>query len=102
MKVFQSDRTVALSKRKIQDITSKFTNAVSLALTESQPAEKTDVCDNCMQLVHSIKYNLKESDKERKMRLLTLVSHDWSIHRTMEFLKGSEYSVKAKKLKKEK
>ena len=36
------------------------------------------------------------------MQLLTLVSDDWSIHRTMEFLKGSEYSVKAKKLKKEK
>ena len=47
-----SDRTVAPGKRKIQDVTSKFTNAVSVALTESQLAENTDVCDNCMKLVY--------------------------------------------------
>ena len=35
LKVVRSDRTVALGKRKIQNVTSKFTNAVSVALTES-------------------------------------------------------------------
>ena len=55
LKAIRLDRTVALGKRKIQDVTSKFTNAVSIALTESQLAENTDVCDNCMKLVYSIK-----------------------------------------------
>ena len=64
VKVIWSDRTVALGKRKIQDVTNKFTNAVSLALTESQLVENTDVCDYCMKLVYSIKENLKESDME--------------------------------------
>ena len=45
MKVVQSNRTVALGKRKIQDVTSKFTDVVSVVLTESQVAENTDVCD---------------------------------------------------------
>ena len=52
LKVIQSDRTVALGKREIQDVTSKFTNAASVALTESQLAENTDVCENCMKLVY--------------------------------------------------
>ena len=52
LKVIQSDRTVALGKRKIQDVTSKFTNAVSVALTESQLAENIGVCENCMKLVY--------------------------------------------------
>ena len=56
-----------------------------------------------MKLVYSIKEKLKESDKERKIQLLTLVPDDWSIYRTMEFVNFSEYSVKqARKLKKEK
>ena len=44
LKVIQLDGTVALGKRKIQDVTSKFTNAVSVALAESQLTENTDVC----------------------------------------------------------
>ena len=52
LKLIQSDKTVALGKRKIQDVTSKFTNPVSVALTGSQLAENTDVCDNCMKLVY--------------------------------------------------
>ena len=75
LKAIRLDRTVALGKRKIQDVTSKFTNAVSIALTESQLAENTDVCDNCMKLVYSIKEK-KQSDKERKIQLLVLVHDD--------------------------
>ena len=41
-KVVRLDRTVALDKRKIQDVTSKFTNAISVALTESQLAKNTE------------------------------------------------------------
>ena len=62
LKVIWPDGTVALGKRKIQDITNKFTNAVSVALTESQLAENTDVCDYCMKLVYSIKEKLKEGE----------------------------------------
>ena len=69
MKVVQSNRTVALGKRKIQDVTSKFTDVVSVVLTESQVAEKTDVCDNCMKLVYSIKKNLKDKPEKRARKL---------------------------------
>ena len=69
MKVVQSDRTVALGKRKIQDVTSKFTDVVSVVLTESQVAENTDVCDSCMKLVYSIKKNLKTNQKNQPENL---------------------------------
>ena len=52
LKLIRSDKTVALGKRKIQDVTSKFTNPVSVALTGSQLAENTDACDNCMKLIY--------------------------------------------------
>ena len=35
LKVVRSDRTVALGFKMIQNVTSKFTNALSVALTES-------------------------------------------------------------------
>ena len=69
MKVVQSNRTVALGKRKIQDVTSKFTDVVSVVLTESQVAENTDVCDNCMKLVYSIKKKLKDKPEKRARKL---------------------------------
>ena len=94
VKLVRSDRSVALVKRKIQGVTSEITNAVSAALAECQLTENTNVFDNCMKLVYSIKENLKENSKERKIQLLTLVPDDWSIHWTMEFFKVSEYSVK--------
>ena len=84
LKVVRLDRFVALGERKIQDVISNFSNSVSVALTESQLAEKTDVCDNCTKLVYSIKEKLKESDKERKIQLLTLVPDDWSIYRSSQ------------------
>ena len=84
LKVVRLDRFVALGERKIQDVTSNFSNSVSVALTESQLAEKTDVCDNCTKLVYSIKEKLKESDKERKIQLITLVPDDWSIYRSSQ------------------
>ena len=102
LKAIRLDRTVALGKRKIQDVTSKFTDVVSVVLTESQVAENTDVCDNCMKLVYSIKEK-KQSDKERKIQLLVLVHDDWSIHRKIEFFNVREYSAKqARNLRKEK
>ena len=61
LKVVWSDRTVALGKRKIQDVTRIFTNAVSVSLTASQLADNTDVFGNFMKLVYSIKENLKRN-----------------------------------------
>ena len=84
LKVVRWDRFVALGKRKIQDVIRNFSSSVSVALTEGQLAENADVCDNCIKLVYSIKEKLKESDKERKIQLLTLVPDDWSIYRSSQ------------------
>ena len=76
VKVVRSDGSVAPVKRKMQGVTSKFTNAVSAAVAECQLTENTNVFDNCMKLVYSIKENLKENSKKRKIQLLTIVPDD--------------------------
>ena len=76
LKVAQSDRKLAVGKRKIQDFTTKFTDAVSIALTEPKLALNTDKCENCIKLINSIKEKYENSDKERKVQQLTLVTDD--------------------------
>ena len=54
LKVLQSDRTLTIGKRKIKDVTTKFKNLVSIALSEPQLTKNSD-CNNCQRLVDSIK-----------------------------------------------
>ena len=104
LKTLCSDRTLKLGKRKIESAISKFKSTIAIALYEPQLASSKDECDNCARLVTSIKENLVSSYRERKIQLLTLVPHDWSVQKTCELFFGvSEYPVcQARKLRAEK
>ena len=102
LKVLQSDRTLSIGKRKIKDVTTKFKNVLSIALSEPQLTENSD-CSNCQRLVDSIKEKLIHCSNERKIQMLTLALEDQIIQKTVEFFNVSEYAVKQpRKLKKEK
>ena len=102
LKVLRSDRTLTIGKRKIKDVTTKFKNFVSIALSELQLTENSD-CSNCQRLVDSIKEKLTGCSRERKIQMFTLAPEDWTIQKVVEFFKVCEHAVKqARKLKKEK
>ena len=46
LKVLRSDKALSIGKRKIKDVTTKFKNVVSMALSEPQLTENSD-CSNC-------------------------------------------------------
>ena len=50
LKVFQSDRTLAIGKRRIRDVNTKFNNVVSIAPSEPRLTENSD-CSSCHRLV---------------------------------------------------
>ena len=102
LKVFQSDRTLSICKRKIKDVTRKFKNDVSIVLLEPQLTENSD-CSNCQRLMDSVKEKLTVRSNERKIQMHTLAPEDWTMQKTVEFFNVSEHAVKqARNPKKEK
>ena len=101
IKYVKSERVLSLGKKKIDNVTRKFRNAV--AVTLSEPELKESDCDNCSRLVEEIKKKMTLASKQERIQLLSIVPEDWSIQKTVEFFGVTEYSVKlARKLKKEK
>ena len=103
LKTLRSDKTLKLGKRKIESAISKLKSTIAIALNELQLASSKNECDNCARLVTSIKEKLVSSNRERKIELLTLVLHDWSVQKTCHFFWVSGYAVRqARKLRAEK
>ena len=75
LKVLRSDRTLSIGERKIKDVTIKFKNVVSIALSGPQLTENSD-CSNCQRLVDSIQEKLTDCSNERKIQMLTLAPED--------------------------
>ena len=94
LKTLRSDRTLKLGKRKIESATSKLGSTVAIALNEPQLASSKGKCDNCARLVMLIKEKLVSRNREKKIQLLTLAPHDWSVQKACDlFLGVSEYPV---------
>ena len=103
LKTLRSDKTLKLGKRKIESDISKLRSIIATALNDPQLASTKNECDNCARLATSIKEKLISSNRERKIQLLTLVPHDWSVQKTCDFFGVSEYAVRqARKLRAEK
>ena len=73
-----------IGKRKINDVTMKFKNVVSITLSEPQLNENSN-CSNCQRLVDSIKEQLTDCSSERKIQILTFAPEDWSVQQTGVF-----------------
>ena len=61
-----------IGKSKINDVTTKFKNVVSIALSEPQLNENSN-CSNCQRLVDSIKEKPTDCSSERKYKYLLLL-----------------------------
>ena len=79
LKTLRSNRILKLGKRKIESAISKLRSTIVIALNEPRLASSKNECDNCARLVTSIKEKLVSSSRERKIQLLTLALHDWSV-----------------------
>ena len=79
LKTLRSNRTLKQGKRKIESAISKLRSTLAITLNEPQLASSKNERDNCARLVTSIKEKVVSSSRERKIQLLTLVSHDWSV-----------------------
>ena len=105
LEVLRSNRTLSIGKRKIKDVTKKFKNVVSIALSEPQLTENSD-CSNCQRLVDSIKEKLTDCSNERKIKNTNAYSCSRRLDNTKnsaKFFNVSEHAVKqVRKLKKEK
>ena len=71
LKPFRTGRVLRLDKRKIENVTSKLTGVIAIALNEPQRASSKKECDNCARLVNSIKEKLATSNRERKIQLVS-------------------------------
>ena len=82
-----------IGKSKINDVTTKFKNVVSIALSEPQLNENSN-CSNCQRLVDSMKEKPTDCSSERKIQILTFAPEDWSVQQTVEFFNVTEHAVK--------
>ena len=80
-----------IGKRKINDVTMKFKNVVSITLSEPQLNENSN-CSNCQRLVDSIKEKLTDCSSERKIQILLLQKIGQS--NKLEFFNVTEHAVK--------
>ena len=100
LKTLRSDRTLKLGERKTESAISKLRGTIAIALNKPQLASSKNECNNCARLV---KEKLVSSNRERKIQLLTLVRHDWSVQKTCNFFGVFWYAVcQARKLRAEK
>ena len=103
LKTLCSDRTLKLGKREIENAISKLRSTIPIALNEPQLASSKNECRNCARSIELIKEKLVSSNRERKIQLLTLVRHDWSVQKTCNFFGVFWYAVcQARKLRAEK
>ena len=79
LKTLRSNKILKLGKKKIKSTISKLRNTIVVTFNEPQLASSKNECDNWARFVMSIKEKLVSSNRERKIQLLTLVPHDWSV-----------------------
>ena len=95
---------MTLGKRKINDVKTKFSQAVAVALDEPSLVQSLNKeCDSCERLMQLIKEKMVHSDTDQRVQMLTLVPDDWTIPQTADYFNVTQYTVRqTRKTKQEK